>query len=298
MARRCQAAVAHANLLAQEVLFWGLESPLNEKPPDWAGAAPMWDETGESVRVRVGNVVIKSTWQVMLVGMTFIWGWNNPAMSPQYITAIIPPLPVPNTQAASLWRTLTNHVFMRPILRFKRFLAAVSAIFFNLNCTDQASSNTKLQDWELQQIPHTWISDSMPCMNHQTFLAYLYMVFACIGLGLINNMYACAMFLRMGNHALRCTLVIPQYVNDHVALRRGTPSRYDVLYIAEVKGFLKRLRRKTKAAKTKGSKPEEDTRGSRFIWVGYQQNNYGNAFLNSNSIRKANKLSFEVPPPP
>ena len=114
---RCLSAAAHAALLLQEIMFLTLLDILCESPPDWAACVPMRDETGERLTVKVDNATVRSTWQVMVAGMTFIWGWFASDIPDQHWRCVIPPLFAPNTQAASLWRTLTGHAWMMPLIQ-------------------------------------------------------------------------------------------------------------------------------------------------------------------------------------
>jgi len=235
--RRSLSSSAHAVLLAQELMLIGTIAQLRERPPDYAAANPVWDETGHQLLVRVRGQPVRSTWQVMIISVCFAWGWNGGESD--HCEVVVPPIPVPNTQGPTLWKALTGHPFMQPIVTFRKELFRLAKQSAAVNSADMASSNRKLEAHELETEPDSLI-DSFPCLSHQNFIGYLAMLMSVFTAALLNNLYAATMFIRMGNHLLRCAIAIPVYVKDHIQLRQGFPSAHDKLLKEELINLLSR----------------------------------------------------------
>ena len=79
--RYCK-TVAQCYMTLQEILATWLLSELQQHPPDFVGDNWIWDETGQSMtvklefeRVALGAAQGASCWKVFVVRVKVIWGW-------------------------------------------------------------------------------------------------------------------------------------------------------------------------------------------------------------------------------
>ena len=193
--RRSQSAAAHAAMLALEVLLISTLCQLREAPPVWAVCNQAWDETAHTLIVYVGKEPIRSTWQIMVYCATFAWMLADG--STHYLPCTLPPLPLPNNQAPSMWQAMTGHDFLRPIMTFRAGLMTLAHRGVSINTLDCASSNTKLVAHELAEDTSAW-QDTCPCFSHQTCIAFKNVWFSIFGHALLNNLFAVTMFFANG----------------------------------------------------------------------------------------------------
>jgi hypothetical protein len=125
IARRVAGAVGHRTLRLQALRLKSFMHYLESRPPDWACAHLMWDETGERLVVDLlgnknnvfrgvagrGKVTLasqESLWHVFVARASVSWGWAANFESPR-VQLMFPPLPLTSTIGEALWSGLVLH---------------------------------------------------------------------------------------------------------------------------------------------------------------------------------------------
>ena len=230
--------VAHCQLECQAKLMEQLTRWLGDSKPKlrFAAASTMFDETGQKLKVCVpggglgtdvssivpldaatagssGNRKLlqkHATIDIMASRMFFQWQEEVGRLRAFEIT--VPPLPVPRTNARSLWGVLRQHPILQTTLRFKRALLDAAAegggLALDFDQTDAASGNDLYFAATCMTDNPLWVKEQVLCMSHQNHHSLMTIVHAVSGVPLVGSLYTMASFLRMGTYMLRCVLAL------------------------------------------------------------------------------------------
>ncbi len=206
--RRGICCVAGAYLAWQVHSLQRIWEFLRQHPPKFACASLAWDETAERLTLQpmAGATVAQgsSAWQVMICRLRFCWVVEGSA--PHTLDVVLPPLPLVGTAARHMHNAWWGHPLMRDIMGFKELLLQSSKISIELLQCDGAAANMKLcHHWynRYAERAPTRLPLQLWCRNHANNLIIVGLVVTCLGVDLVNSLYCCVLFLKMGGHFLR-----------------------------------------------------------------------------------------------
>ena len=237
--RRAISSGGLARLVSQELLLLELERDVIEDPPDFSACTPLWDETGEKLRLTLGELTLSNTWDVLVFSCEFVWGWFDSSRKSKYFRALVPPMLLTLKSAANLWSTLETHSWTKLIVRFRNALLSATRHFRHCVCTpDSVGTNLKVVAHSRVVLKKLSSVDRLPCFNHQVQLGDMTTTVSCYGIELLNNHFASVQFMKMGNHTARFALSVGPYVDEHMDFPFGAQPAEDKLYIDELTSYL------------------------------------------------------------
>ena len=210
-------------LAGQAALLQKHRCSLEESPPDWAYAAPSWDETSMRLRINVAGKRMKTSMQVVVYNCMFAWGGEGRDV--QYFNVIVPPMPSTGTSAAKLWDCITCHPWTQELTKFKYVLfkkcslAAIQPIL-----TDAATGNTKLVAHAKNVEPKSWITEHNLCNNHQAIIGENTTTASVLGPLHLKQLYSVPAYMNAGTHMLRCACACLEFVQGALSVQPGRPS--------------------------------------------------------------------------
>jgi hypothetical protein len=250
--RRGRATVRrHATIVARvclqrqagELLRIGRE--VKSKPPTWCTCTTVWDETGQ--RMVVGDFDDAGSWQILVVKMSFAWGWQDDAsiLSTEDVEGdtrdervesfemLVAQMPVSSTSAESLFAALNAHPRMHDAMAFKRgLMSSAETEAIDIALSDAAAGN-------LRYFAHDVATDlaetpkfHVLCFNHQAHLIAMQLLCGVFEVSFLNEMYAAALFVRMACNFLRMKAHLPRFVDKRLRRVVGEPPARD-RYFAE-----------------------------------------------------------------
>ena len=238
-AYRSLRGVAMARLIAQEALMNATIKRLKARCANsglklsMAQLCKLFDETQEKIKVSVKGKCHTAPWNVFVA--TFLFYWKFPGESPEHFLFIVPPIPVPNTKAESLWAALHAHRFFKVVMDFRRELFSLAEENQEVSTVDQASSNKRLHGHELTTATEAGINHStIDCSNHNIWLGMMGSVKTCITGKPVVHGFVIAKFMNAGTHKLRCALACRAWVLKTLDIQHGEQSESDATYGREV----------------------------------------------------------------
>ena len=245
---------------------WSMvERCLNQLPSlDYACSFLSWDETGERVtHPDYGSQVF----HIFVCKVVLLWGCCLQQSAAMSVEFLMPPMLLPSTSADSIWNAMMFNPVMKRIRDIRALLSSRATYNWVIHTIDKASGNLRLEAHELNVMDKAVFKDTMYCCSHQNHLIHGSLFGAVFGLSLLNDVYACALFFRMGCHFMRFTTSVSAYlaVGSNICILRGAPPEVDQMLVQELKDYLKvNLGAEVKA--TKAGSP-----GGSVVWQAVEQ---------------------------
>ena len=246
--REAHKFVAHVASRLEHHQMEAIVASLQEHRPDWVAVHKMWDETGERV-ITPHLARVSEVWHVMVVKMSIAWGWFSSGQTGGF-ELTPPPVAITNTGSDAIYAAFRSHPALKDYFSFcDRVLGLAKELPFDLSGIDDAPSNGRLLAHELNVMADV-LSESAICRNHANHLIQGMLIGAVFGLRFLTNMFAGALFCRMGSHFTRMGITVPRFVREAMQPRLfGPPPLRDELFAEEMVDFLIRA---------KGHHDEED----------------------------------------
>lgn len=205
--------VAHIGMERQLKQLSDLAALMMERPPMFAVSSLMWDETAQALSLRAiagcTTTQGRSTWEVLVSKAYLTWSWGERVYN---IELIMPPVPLASNSADCILDGLRCHPLTRGLWEMRRKIldsATVAAVEVHecdghpanerLSAHLRAVARQEAQGHDRQPIA----CQRLNCGNHAANLVVCHMLIIVNDSALINNMFCCCKFIRMGGHFLR-----------------------------------------------------------------------------------------------
>ena len=191
-----------------------------------------------ALTVKVRGHRIKATWQTLVGGADFMYGYYvGGELIIRVVRTVFPAIRLTGTSFNKIESALTNHHHTKPIERFRQCILHEPKMALDFGARDDASSNRKLMSMRKHLHPKQ-LQDSFPCSNHQNWISEegtLSAVFP----NVLKQQFAIANFINTGTHMVRCCVAAYSWAFAQIRFQVDGQSFADELFAVEFVQYLK-----------------------------------------------------------
>ena len=164
----------------------------------------------------------------------------------------------------------------------QRILRCCSSSRVRVQTLDDASGNHRYHAWDQAAAGDSEMSGRILCCNHQSQLAHVNMVCACLGVEFMATLLSVVVYIKLGQHLLRLALCVNTYVANKVDVREGHPSDADAAFLRELMSYMRAMRRQEERHHAEAKRPSKQSGFFKRLETYYTYHNGG--FFEANDL--------------